>query len=360
MRRRRFAVCACALTLVAATISSPAQRRISEDRDLREIDLTGWDCLNQMGGSAKTPDGAARNKGKNRAPIPLAGLNIPRFDTASFLRAMSTFEAQTNGKRRKDLGAAQLQQLATMEKQLVSLTAYLVIAYAGPPESTNCGSVDFHDWHLELFERPLDHPPGIGDPTPIICEITPRTQSAIYRDGVRLQNLAAFIRRPDIESDATGHPAQRVRITGFLTWDDEHNGTADIGTRISTIAKNKYHQPWRSTAWEIHPVLQIEPADGGTFAAPSTPATMPSAVAAAGSDSTPPTNEAAPAPQPANSPVAPQQITIVEAVKIKIPYGETILQRGMKLPLISRDAQNARVNFMGQIVTIPLRATDLR
>src|SRR4051812_19957483 len=201
----KFAACACALTLAAAgTSSSQAQRRISEDMELKEIDLTGWDCLNEMGGSAKTEDGVARNHGKNRAPIPLAGLNIPKFDTALFLRNVSAFDAMTKGKRRKDLGSAQLQQLGAMEKQLVSLTAYLVIAYAGPPESTNCGSVDFHDWRLELFERPLDPPPHVGDPTPIICEITPRTQTALYRDGVRLQNLAAFIRRPDIESDATG------------------------------------------------------------------------------------------------------------------------------------------------------------
>src|SRR3954471_17669030 len=166
MRRMKFAALACALTILATAGSLAAQARISEDRDLTELDLSGWDCLNQMGGSAKTQDGVERNHGKNRAPIPLAGLNIPSFDTASFLRNVAAFDAQTKGKRRKDLSSAQLQQLAPMEKQLVSLTAYLVIAYAGPPESTNCGSVDFHDWHLELFERPLDHPPHIGDPTP--------------------------------------------------------------------------------------------------------------------------------------------------------------------------------------------------
>ncbi len=75
-----------------------------------------------------------------------------------------------------------------MEKQVVSLTAYLVLAYAGPPESANCASVDFHDWHLEMFDQPLNHSPTIGDPTPIVAEITPRTQNAIFRAGVRIQN----------------------------------------------------------------------------------------------------------------------------------------------------------------------------
>src|SRR3954470_19436421 len=123
----KFPLFAVALTLVAATASSQGPRRISEDRELKELDLSGWDCLNEMGGSAKTEDGVARNRGKNRAPVPLAGLNIPKFDTALFLRNVSAFDAMTKGKRRKDLGSAQLQQLGAMEKQLVSLTAYLVI-----------------------------------------------------------------------------------------------------------------------------------------------------------------------------------------------------------------------------------------
>ncbi len=247
--------------VVVLASSAYAQPRISEDRDLKEIDLTGWDCLDQPGGSAKTPDGVERNGGKNRAPVELAGLTVTAFDTATFLRHLSTFDAETKGKRRKDLSAAQREQLTSMEKQVVSLTAYLVLAYAGPPESTNCGSVDIHDWHLELFEQPQDHAPQIGDPTPIICEITPRTQNALFRDGVRIQELAGFFRRPDMETEPTGHAAQRVRITGFLIWDDDHNGAADIGTMIQSIAKNKYHNPWRSTPWEIRPVLKIERAD---------------------------------------------------------------------------------------------------
>ena len=52
----------------------------------------------------------------------------------------------------------------------------------------------FHDWHLEIFVNPSDHAPQVGDPTPIICEITPRTERAIYRDGVRIQSLTGFFR----------------------------------------------------------------------------------------------------------------------------------------------------------------------
>ena len=263
--RKPAAVC----IMMMAAISAHAQPRISEDRDLLELDLSRWDCVDRLEGTAKTPDGVARNRQKNRSAVDLSGATIPDLDSAGFLKHVAAFDAETKRKRRKDLTPEQLEQLASMEKQIVSLTAYLVLAYAGPPESTNCGSMDYHDWHLEMFEKPLDHSPTVGDPTPIIAEITPRTQNAIFRAGIRIQNLAGFFRRPDLESEPAAPKAQLVRVTGYLLWDDEHNGAADIGTTIEKVGKNKYHQPWRSTAWELHPVLKIEPLDAGAGSAAS-------------------------------------------------------------------------------------------
>ena len=261
MSRRKLFSSAIFIWLLTAAPIVDGQLGISEDRDLLEIDLTGWDCLDRPEGTAKSEDGADRNRGKNRPMIDLAGLDIPKFDTAGFLRHVGAFDSQTKGKRRKDLTPDQRQELVSLEKQIVSLTAYLVIVYAGPTESTNCGSVDFHDWHLELFEKPLDHAPGIGDPTPIVCETTPRVQTALFREGVRLQNLAGFFRRPDMEVETLRQKPQGVRITGYLLWDDDHNGSADVGSTIEKIRRNKYHQPWPSTAWEIHPILKIERLD---------------------------------------------------------------------------------------------------
>ena len=85
---------------------------------------------------------------------------------------------------------------------------------------------------------------------------------AIFRDGIRLQSLMGFFRPPDVTYESTGHPARQIRVTGYLLWDDEHNGTADVGPRIQDVSANKYHHPWRSTAWEIHPVVKIETMDG--------------------------------------------------------------------------------------------------
>jgi hypothetical protein len=120
-------------------------------------------------------------------------------------------------------------------------------------------------------------------------------------------------------------------------WDDEHNGSADIGETVKRAAIGRYHSPWRKTAWEIHPVFKIEPVDG-THLSTTTP-------------------EATPAPAPTATP--PQFATITQPVKIKIPYGETILPRGANVPILSRDAQTVTVKYMGGTYVVPITSTDL-
>ena len=246
-----------------ALLLQGARQRVTDDRELKEIDLKSWDCVDKLEGSAKTPEQMERNRLKNRS-APEGGIPaVESTDVPGFLRRVTEFEAQTKNRKRVEINMSQKDLLAPLEKKLVSLTGYLNLAYPGPPETTNCGSSDFHDWHLEVFEKPMDHSPAPGDTTPIICEITPRTQNAIYHDGIRIQELAAFFRGPPPEMayESTGHKAQKIRVTGYLLWDDEHNGTADIGTTIEAVGANKLHHPWRQAAWEIHPVLKIERAD---------------------------------------------------------------------------------------------------
>jgi hypothetical protein len=358
---RRFSLLLIGLVtiLVLSLVTFAARPRpvISEDRELKEIDLAGWDCRDRSEGTAKTADGVERNKFKNRPWVDPAGRQFPQLDTRSFLQRVAAFDAQTKGMHRKDLNQTQRQQLEALEQQLVSFTGYLVLAYAGPPETTNCASSDFHDWHLELFEQPLDHAPHIGDPTPIICEITPRTQTAIYRAGIRVQTLAGFIRAPDLTIEPTGHAARKVRITGYLLWDDEHNGAADIGTAIRTVAANGYHQPWRTTAWEIHPAIKIEALDATQVAPVISASAAPVSPAGSIHPSTPP-----PAVSPRNSPAPaePQFVTITTAVKIKILYGETVIPVGAKLRVISRDARTVTVSYLDGTYSIPITSTDFR
>lgn len=357
-------VTVCWVAAVARAQRPPPN--ISEDRELKEINLTGWDCLNKPGGSARTPDGIERNTLKNRSATDISTLKLPDLDVAGFIQSLSPFDAATVHKRRKDLGPAERQQLEPMEKELVQVTGYLGIAYCGPPETTNCASVDFHDWHLEVFEKPPNHPPQIGDTTPIICEITPRTQNAIYADNVRIQELTAFFRRSDLTYEATGHPARRIRVTGYRLWDDEHNGSADVGTTIRRATPNRYHNPWRQTAWEIHPVIKIEPLEPGIPPAshPVMPSVTPAPTSAVSATPSPSAateiKTPAPAPVVKTPPTQPQFVTITVPVTIQIPYGQTTVHRGTKLPFVSREAQTVTVQYMGGKYPIPICSTDLQ
>ena len=120
---------------------------------------------------------------------------------------------------------------------------------------------------------------------------------------------------------------------------------------IHSIARNRYHDPWRATAFEIHSVVKIERIDGTTPQLESR--CLPSEVTPGPT----PLRQGVP-PVPRTTPQA--YATILHAIKIKIPYGETILTRGMRLPIISRDEQRVTVQSMGGNYAIPISATDVR
>jgi hypothetical protein len=256
MSRVNVAVLLCATA--AVVLRSLAAIEPSEDVELRDLKLEAWNCSMKDAGTAQSREARERNRMKNRWSVNLSGFAVEYVDTASLLKKVREYDLLIQGKHRGDLTPAQREELDADENQIVSLTGWLVLAYAGPPETTNCGDETFHDWHLEIFEKPSDHAPKVGDPTPIICEITPRTERIIYHDGVRIQSLAGFFRLLDGSYRATGHPAKKVRVTGYLMWDDEHNSSAEIGSTIQRFGRNGLHQPWRSTAWEIHPVMKVE------------------------------------------------------------------------------------------------------
>ena len=240
--------------LLASCLSAHAQLP-----ELRDLDLSNWDCLSKLEGAAKTHDGKERNQQKNRSAIDLTGLKIPSLDTATLLARAADYDRQIERKHRRDMDPSQKEKVAELEKQIVSVTGWLVLAYQGVPETTNCKIRDFLDWHLELSPEPADHPAQVGDPTPIICEITPRTQALLFRSGARILTLAAFFRLPDLSFTATGSQPHKIRVTGFVMWDDEHNkADSDVGSFIGWFSKESYHHPWRATGWEIHPVLKIE------------------------------------------------------------------------------------------------------
>ena len=61
-------------------------------------------------------------------------------------------------------------------------------------------------------------------------------------------------------------------------------------------------------------------------------------------------------PNPSTSPSSPRFVVLTQPVKVKIAYGETVLPAGMKLPVVSSDATSVRVNYIGELQTIPIGA----
>jgi endonuclease/exonuclease/phosphatase family metal-dependent hydrolase len=60
------------------------------------------------------------------------------------------------------------------------------------------------------------------------------------------------------------------------------------------------------------------------------------------------------------TPAAPQFVRLTHPVKIKIPYGETVLPPGLALPIVSRDANTVTVKYLDGTQAIPIGSTDLR
>lgn len=98
------------------------------------------------------------------------------------------------------------------------------------PESTNCHSTVYRDFHVWVV-------PDSGDDRTqaVVSEVTPRVQAE--RSGWDSNTLASL----------TG---QQVRISGWLLMDQEH--PEQLGQT-------------RGTLWEIHPILHIEVNNGGSW-----------------------------------------------------------------------------------------------
>jgi hypothetical protein len=230
----------------------------AEDNELRDLDVSHWSCINKPSGTAAQPDERERNLMKNRDPVRAIPSKVVQLDVASFLNKVTAYDATLKATRRADLDQSRKDLLRSFENQIVSLTGWLNLAYSSKSESANCGDATFHDWHLEVFAQPMGHPPHVGDATPIISEVTPHTEKPLYDEGMRLLSLAGFIRLLDNTFQSTGHLPRKIRVTGYLMWDDLHNDPGAVGPEVTMIAADKFHHPWRASAWEIHPILRLE------------------------------------------------------------------------------------------------------
>src|SRR5512135_1610700 len=121
-----------------------------------------------------------------------------------------------------------------------TIQGYVFDVMPGGLESANCHAKNprYRDTHIEIVSAPGDS----AKIRRVIVEVTPRIREMMKGKGIdwSTATLKKTIRH------------KNVRITGWLFFDREHvnesENTAPGG------AKN-----WRATAWELHPVTDIQP-----------------------------------------------------------------------------------------------------
>lgn len=262
----------------ASSNRSKDSRYTPETLEIRPLDLSQWSAKDSLEGRAYNADHAFQNRLKNRPwrdvrTIPADSILHWSFD--DFVRITNTYSAEVGivpsesarnraeqARERKPLSDTAKKIIERYSRQIVALTGWMNLVYPAGAEATNCYSPHFHDWHIELSASPRIQPPRAGDSTAIVCEITPRTERALYQAGVRLRQLSSVMRLgepPFIQYFPTGSKPHKVRIIGVLLMDNSHNQPGeDIGAVIERQLPGGYHHPWRATAWEVHPIYSIE------------------------------------------------------------------------------------------------------
>ncbi len=129
---------------------------------------------------------------------------------------------------------------AVYEGVAISVSGFIVDVDPESAEATNCGKAtdDWVDWHMWLVETAAEAT-AKNKRNSIVVEITPR---------VRMK----FPGRLDLDSIRRWRSSgQKVVVSGWLMLDPDHPSNA-LGTAT--------HPPSRGTIWEIHPVMNIVPA----------------------------------------------------------------------------------------------------
>jgi hypothetical protein len=124
------------------------------------------------------------------------------------------------------------------ERRAAIVVGYVRDVEVGGVETVNCLArrPDHRDTHIEVVPGPDD-----SGQLPLIVEVTPAWR-----------RLAAS-RNSDWSTDSLRSLLQGrwVRVTGWLFFDTEHRRQAE-NTAPGRVGN------WRATAWELHPVTEVE------------------------------------------------------------------------------------------------------
>lgn len=196
--------------LVAAT--DPAR---GERRPPAPLTGAGAGACDAPEGDARKPSTRALNILKNRTAVPTSRDVDPEVTLARLL-------ARGPDRERWSASAA------------AELVGYVVDVYPGGVETAHCHAQDLahRDTHIELALGGVEVPRTRR----VVVEVTPHTRAL-----VGLGDTAALKRRL---------LGEKVRIRGWLLFDDEHELEAE-----NTNPGNPAN--WRATAWELNPVTAV-------------------------------------------------------------------------------------------------------
>lgn len=207
----------------------PEARRVTAAGDLLADSPPGTRAFDPFEARGCPPEGSAKaakakklNRLKNRARKPHAG-DID--DEVTF----ETLRAPGDDRERWSTATA-----ATIEVYCKSIKAT-------GAETCNCGAkqVKLTDAHFDLTAGPGDQ----GEP--VIAEVTPIWRLIHEEFGQEDWSSKALKKK---------YEGKRIRITGWLFFDDMHLHEASNTDPGDTVGKKN----WRATCWEIHPITRIE------------------------------------------------------------------------------------------------------
>jgi hypothetical protein len=122
------------------------------------------------------------------------------------------------------------------------ITGYVWDVKVGGVETVNCRAADppDRDTHIELVLDPMNS----SEDRRVIVEVTPRWRSIAQQRGDDWST-------PALRDHLQG---RWVRVRGWLLFDTEHESQS-----LNTAPGHP--RDWRATAWEIHPVTDLEVVD---------------------------------------------------------------------------------------------------
>src|SRR5579863_4731183 len=87
--------------------------------DLRDLNVSGWDCVNKPEGNPRDAAGAARNRSKNRDWTAVTATNVPEWTVNEFLAYAHAFDKELVAPKRQTTNSVQSAKLASLENQIV-------------------------------------------------------------------------------------------------------------------------------------------------------------------------------------------------------------------------------------------------